>query len=796
MTPRSKVDKLIGTYIEAQSQGDFSNIISEDERLEVALYLSELANGLLGWYPFEKDGKILQIGSWFGAFTSMLSLRSKAVTIVEPDPYRASMTKKRQNALSNVEIREQAVLEYCKNCTKQYDTIILAVDEQIDEYSDASSYARVLKEVRGLLKKEGKLLFAVPNRLGVRYLCGAPDPYTKVRFDGITENNSRLYRFDREELLRMMEDVGFPYVKMYYPMSDHHYAQVIYTDDWRPGADVLERIHIYMGQKTERLLYECELVRQLAQNGVMHCFTNSFLVEAGETPCNSVIYAALSAERDRNRAFATNIYADGIVEKQSLYPDGQAGLTELIKNTQSLAQRGIPVLFMEEKEGKVSMKRINTPSLSQYLRDSARKDVKLFTDCMDKLRTYILDSSEHVSSEKNCMRHLAPEADWGVILQKAYLEMIPVNSFWVDGDILFYDQEFTRENCPANYVLFRALRDIYAFSPEIEERISLEEMKDRYGLSAVWDLYAQEEERFQTELRRRNLYMGFYPWVKHLFGTVQENRRRLDLPDTREERDYFNALSNLDDRRIILFGAGRMAGHYLNRYGKEHPPVFIVDNSADKWGSHKDGIEIKSPEALLRLMPGTFRVVITVGNYVPIAAQLEGMGIGADSYRIFTREMDTLLDSKLINPMSDGKYHMGYVTGVFDLFHIGHLNLLRNCKSRCHYLVAGVLTDELTEQDKHKTPFISFEERMEIVRQCNYVDRVIPVDFHNTNKVDAWKELRYGCLFSGSDHEGEAYWVWLQRQLRSLGSELEFFPYTKSTSSTMLQAAIRERSDK
>ena len=111
-------------------------------------------------------------------------------------------------------------------------------------------------------------------------------------------------------------------------------------------------------------------------------------------------------------------------------------------------------------------------------------------------------------------------------------------------------------------------------------------------------------------------------------------------------------------------------------------------------------------------------------------------------------------------------------------------------------MVAGVLTDELTEQDKHKTPFISFEERMEIVRQCNYVDRVIPVDFHNTNKVDAWKELRYGCLFSGSDHEGEAYWVWLQRQLRSLGSELEFFPYTKSTSSTMLQAAIRERSDK
>lgn len=104
-----------------------------------------------------------------------------------------------------------------------------------------------------------------------------------------------------------------------------------------------------------------------------------------------------------------------------------------------------------------------------------------------------------------------------------------------------------------------------------------------------------------------------------------------------------------------------------------------------------------------------------------------------------------------------------------------------------------MLTDELTERDKRKKPFIPFEERIEIVRQCKYVDRVIAVDFHNTNKVDAWKELRYGCLFSGSDHEGEGYWMWLQEQLRSLGSNLEFFPYTTSTSSSMLQAVIRER---
>lgn len=793
MTPQSKTDQMIGAYIESQSADDFESILSKDENLAAALYLSELSNGLLGWYPFDPDSRVLQIGSWFGAFTLMLSQRCQSVTVLEQDSNRFHMTEKRLKTLENVHIIHQSVFSYCKECVESFDYIIFAVDENIDILPNSDAYARIISSARAVLSNQGKLLFAVPNRLGVKYLCGAPDPYTKVRFDGITEDNSALYRFDRDGLLKFMEGQGFPYLKMYYPMSDHHYTQVIYTDDCRPGGDVLERIHIYTDHKTERLLYECELTERLAKNGVLHCFTNSFLIEAGYTPCTSVIYSALSAERGRDKAFATNIYADNTVEKIPLYPDGRSGLGQLLDNTRELTKRGIPVLPMEEKDGRVRMERIHAPSLSNYLRDTARKDPALFINCLDKLRDYILMSSDPVPAEKNCMRHLALDADWGVILAKAYIEMIPVNSFWTGSDILFYDQEFIMENCPAGFVMFRALRDIYTFSPETEQFIPQNEMKARYGLKELWDYFAQEEEAFQTRLRRRNLFSGFYPWVKHLTATVQENRRRLDLPgDIQEERDYFNAVSDLDDRRIVLFGAGRMADHYLNRYGRQYPPIYMIDNDSAKWGSQKDGIEIRGPESVQKLMPGTYRVVITMGNYEPIVAQLEKMGIGPDSYRIFTREMDALVSGKLTNTISDGKYNIGYVTGVFDLFHIGHLNLLRNCKSRCHYLIAGVLTDELTEQDKNKTPFISFEERMEIVRQCSYVDRVVPVDFHNTNKVDAWKELRYGCLFSGSDHEGEPYWIWLQRQLRSLGSELEFFPYTQSTSSTMLQTAIRE----
>lgn len=791
MKPASKLDQVIGGYISDYRRDDFSDILSKDERLEVASYLSELPNGLLGWYPFKADSTILQIGSWFGAFTEMLGSRCKMVTVVESDPYRAAMTKIRLEGLGNLEVVHKTISEYCRECGRKFDYIIFAVDENKDEIPDKDIYFAIIQDAKSILSTEGKLLMAVPNRFGAKYFSGEPDPNTKVRFDGMTGDESGLYRFSRAELLEFIERVGFPYSKLYYPMPDHRRTRLIYTEDLRPGTDMREKIDIYVDYKTERVLDEPILVDHLIQNDVMPFFSNSFLIEAGNTPCSNVIYSAISAERDRDKAFATNIYDNDLVEKIPLYPEGRTGIDRLLKHTRELSERGIPVLEMEEKSGIATMRRMHTPSLSHYLRNEVKKDAGVLARSMDKLWEYILRSSEHVPAEMNCMRHWAPEAEWGVILKKAYIEMIPVNCFCDQGDFLFYDQEFTRANCPAQYVLFRALRDMYFFVSELEEIVPLETLKDRYGLTSTWEYYEQEEELFQTELRRRNVYSGFYHWIWFYGDVMRENRRKLDMQN--EEDNCFNPLDNLDGRRIILFGSGKMADYYLSLYGEVDRPLFIVDNNPDKWGTEKEGIEIKAPDTLSKMMYGTYRVIIAIKDYEPVAEQLEKMGIGVDSYKVLSREMIALLPEKLTDTMSDGKYNIGYVTGVFDLFHIGHLNLLKNCKKRCHYLIAGVLTDELTEQDKAKKPFIPFEERMEIVKQCKYVDRVIAVDFHNTDKIDAWKELRYGCLFSGSDHEGQPYWTWLQRKLRTIGSDLEFFPYTQSTSSTILQAAITDR---
>ncbi|WP_081668007.1 adenylyltransferase/cytidyltransferase family protein [Butyrivibrio sp. WCD2001] len=137
------------------------------------------------------------------------------------------------------------------------------------------------------------------------------------------------------------------------------------------------------------------------------------------------------------------------------------------------------------------------------------------------------------------------------------------------------------------------------------------------------------------------------------------------------------------------------------------------------------------------------------------------------------------------------EYKVGYVAGVFDLFHLGHLNLMRNAKTKCDYLIAGVLEDDLVIHFKGKAPFIPHEERMDIVGACRYVDKVVPVDFSNIAKMDAWKKNPYDCFFSGNDYEGNPVWEYERKQLNEVGSDIYFFPYTQSTSSTQIKRALK-----
>ena len=133
-------------------------------------------------------------------------------------------------------------------------------------------------------------------------------------------------------------------------------------------------------------------------------------------------------------------------------------------------------------------------------------------------------------------------------------------------------------------------------------------------------------------------------------------------------------------------------------------------------------------------------------------------------------------------------YELGYTTGVFDIFHIGHLNILRRAKECCQTLIVGVCTDELTLTLKGAPPVIPFVDRLEIIQSIKYVD--LAVAENTDDKLEAWRQYQFEVIFKGDDWQGTPTWIALEEKFRQVGVSVVFLPHTQGVNSTTLREKL------
>lgn len=134
------------------------------------------------------------------------------------------------------------------------------------------------------------------------------------------------------------------------------------------------------------------------------------------------------------------------------------------------------------------------------------------------------------------------------------------------------------------------------------------------------------------------------------------------------------------------------------------------------------------------------------------------------------------------------KIVIGYTSGVFDMFHVGHLNILRQAKEKCDILIVGVSTDELVEQYKNIRPVIPFEERIAIVEAIKYVDKVIPQT--TMEKMEIWKTTKFDIMFHGDEWKGTPLYNKYEEEFKKIGVNIVYLPHTKGVSSSELRRKI------
>lgn len=133
---------------------------------------------------------------------------------------------------------------------------------------------------------------------------------------------------------------------------------------------------------------------------------------------------------------------------------------------------------------------------------------------------------------------------------------------------------------------------------------------------------------------------------------------------------------------------------------------------------------------------------------------------------------------------------IGYTTGVFDMFHVGHLNIIERAKAQCDYLIVGVSTDELVQREKNKTPIIPFLDRCRIVNAIKYVDEVVPQ--MDKNKFAAWERHHFDKMFVGSDWKGTPQWKKFEEEFAPVGVDIVYLDHTDGISSTILRDKLNK----
>lgn len=533
----SFVNQKVFDYIHSTGNQSFDELMENEDCVQVFLQLSELRTGLISWYPFESSSHVLEIGAGFGALTGRLCESCEKVIATERSLFRAKGLFERYKDKDNLEIMVGDLFDI--HFDEKFDYVIITglLELMGNGQANLQTYIEYLKEIKQLIKPKGKLLLAVNNRLGLKYFCGEKDPYTNESFSGLNgyPRGTRGYSFTRAELDEIIRKAGFKEKKYYYPLPDYRIPQLFYTDDYLPSDNLKERLIPYYVSRDSVIVNEASLYKDIIENHVFPVFANSFFVECGEqNNFPDIKYVAVSTDRGENASFATIIQQDKVVKKP-LYKEGTARGRQLVDNLKDLELHGIPVIEHTLKEDDcIEMPVIKSNTLSDYLKKEMSENLEHFDEILDNLYKYILQSSEYVGQEQNQLLNKNKTNDirnlhWGPILKKAYIELIPLNCFFDNDTFLFFDQEFVRENYPANFIMFRAIHYIYCFTPNAEQIRPKQYLLEKYGITDTYDIFFEEEMCFLDEVRNHKIYSQFYKWADVNNQVIQENINRLRL---------------------------------------------------------------------------------------------------------------------------------------------------------------------------------------------------------------------------------------------------------------------------
>lgn len=541
-------------YPEDLSQDYISNI----SKYTINNTFSAVRRNILNWYPFKKGADILEIGAGMGSVTGLLCDVANQVISVEMSETRANVIRARYPKRENLTIISADINSW--ETEQKFDYVVfIGVLEYADVFSDADRpYEQFLTRVRNFLKPNGKVLFAIENRFGLKYWAGGSEDHLQKPYVGIEGyRQKRIPRtFSKTELEELLQKTGLDQYRFYYVLPDYKFPEMICTDDYLPDYASFEKIAYTYSKNSVLAFNEKDIYKDIISNGVLDFFANSYLVEAS---CMSleerhIIYVIGKSEVEKRFRVSTLIDSDKNVFKLAMHEEAKQHLKNIAANTDDLVKRGVRML-----EGRLSD---NMYCTEFYDGDSAQEKFAEFLKSNNLegiqkliflLRESLLKSSDF-SNKKDCiidkagLRKLMKKSEH-IVLKKGYVDMTFYNAFIDEDGLIFYDQEWRYDDVPLDFIVYYAIKSTYN-RLRVNTEISLEEILEKENLLDNALCFDKLEEYIwskvlyrQTDLYGEDGYCNRYNFdnslqkklfdIKQLESRLKETEERLTKTEVR-----------------------------------------------------------------------------------------------------------------------------------------------------------------------------------------------------------------------------------------------------------------------
>lgn len=527
-------------------------------------HFSPLRRSAITWYPFDKESRLLEMGAECGALTGFFCEKCKDIVSIERNSNKAEILYKRYENYNNLNViccDYQNIFSLYKPQQK-FDYVFINRVFQYFDVVDINVLSDFIRNVKdNFLKRGGKIILLADNRYGIRNFCGARDVITGKPYDGINKypDKKSIFTFSRQEIVQSLLQAGVSNYKFYYPVPDYRVAQVIYSDEYMNKSDLRNRVIFYEPNPETLLALEGNLYEDILDNKALPFLANSFFIECGIdiNLCN-IDFACCSEDRGKKCGMVTTIHEYKEVIKRPLYQDGYKVLKASLDNLNELSARGIKVVPNRDLGDAISMPFIKAELLTSYLVKVVKTDILHFWQMLDVWYQDILLSSDEVLNMCDARFENIPSAQRGIILKKAYIDMVPLNCFVEDNKLRYFDQEFTLDNVPAKFIIFRGIKYLYQTHKGIQKYVKLEDVKERFALSDCWNELQVAEDNFIHEIRNIKEYGAFYNWTKYNRKEIYQRSHLLDysgesvleytiLPSVKvQQRVQLKALEYLD----------------------------------------------------------------------------------------------------------------------------------------------------------------------------------------------------------------------------------------------------------